>query len=293
MYGQKLMTIPYDRQTFLPRMTLFRQGTTEKTLQALAGCVTSETNQNLSGFRRTWLQWHFKLGHLGFEHVQLLGLGGFLDKMGLGLTKQTNQAVPKCAACQFGRQSRTPSGSKHVTIDKTKEGALKRDVLEPGERIFMDQVESRVRGRLVHTSGREQEADKYCGSTLFCDAASGFIHVEHQVSFTANETIIAKTKFERAALDQGTRIQGYHTDNGVFKAADFLKEIAEKKQTIRFSGVGAKWQNGVAENAIKIVTSRARTMMIHSALHWPEENDEELWAMAVDGQSVTSGCSYM
>ena len=52
-------------------------------------------------------------------------------------------------------------------------------------------------------------------------------------------------------------------------------------QTIRFSAVGAKWKNGSAENAIKIVTNRARTMMIHAAIHWPEVDDKSMWPFAV------------
>jgi hypothetical protein len=46
----------------------------------------------------------------------------------------------------------------------------------------------------------------------------------------------------------------------------FTKEIAANNQQIKFSGVGAKWQNGVAKNAIKILVSNARTMMIYASL---------------------------
>ena len=60
-----------------------------------------------------------------------------------------------------------------------------------------------------------------------------------------------------------------------------MHEIAQNIQDIRYSGVGAKWQNGVAEGGIRIVVSKARTMMIHAALHWPEMENEELWPMAL------------
>ena len=52
-----------------------------------------------------------------------------------------------------------------------------------------------------------------------------------------------------------------------------MHHIASNYQDIRYSGVGAKWQNGVAESAIGLIVSRARTMMIHAALHWPEVED--------------------
>jgi hypothetical protein len=67
----------------------------------------------------------------------------------------------------------------------------------------------------------------------------------------------------------------------IYSSAAFTKEIAANYQKIKFSGVGAKWQNGVAENAIKILVSKARTMMIYALLMWPEAKDETLWPMAV------------
>ena len=48
------------------------------------------------------------------------------------------------------------------------------------------------------------------------------------------------------------------------------------------SGVGAHHQNGVAENAIKNVTYKARALMIHAALCWPDISDKTLWPMALN-----------
>ncbi len=86
--NQKVMTMNYDPQTFLPQLTLFKSGTADKVLHAMAGIVTQETNQNLTPLRKLWLQWHFKLGHLGFQHVQWLtklgglGAGAFSGELG-------------------------------------------------------------------------------------------------------------------------------------------------------------------------------------------------------------------
>ena len=277
---QKVMTINYDPATFLPRLTLFRQGTASKVLKSMAGIVTKETNQNLSPLRKLWLQWHFKLGHLGFEHVKWLGINGALGPQAQRM-REDDTNVPLCGACQFGKQHRRPTGSKHVKSNPAKEGALKRDKLTPGELVFMDQLESRVRGRRMHTTGGEREIDKFCGSTIFCDAASHFISVQHQVNLTATETLKAKAMFERSADQYGVSVKAYHSDNGIFTAKDFVGELMEQGQGIRYSGVGAKHQNGQAENAIKIVASRARTMMIHASLHWPEVHEDSLWPMAV------------
>ena len=277
--GQHLLDVPYD-SSFLPRLTFFKQGEAENSLKAFHSAL-HDSNKNLSPQQKTWLRWHTKLGHLSFSHVQKLAVGAFLDKHALGLSQLRMTDHPQCEACKYGKQTRKPDGSNTHTRKIQSVGKLKEGKLTPGETIFVDQLESRVRGRLLHTAGREQDSDKFCGSTVFCDAASGFIHVEHQVTLNASDTINAKTAFERAAMDLGVTVDAYHTDNGIFKSQAFTKEIASNYQQIRFSGVGAKWQNGVAENAIRIVVSRARTMMIHASLLWPEAKDESLWPLAI------------
>jgi hypothetical protein len=106
-------------------------------------------------------------------------------------------------------------------------GSLKVNQLKPGDRVFLDQLESRVRGRLLHTAGREPSSSQFCGSTLFCDAASGYIHVEHQVTLNASDTINSKTSFERMASDVGVLVKEYHTDNGIYTSKAFTQEIID------------------------------------------------------------------
>ena len=106
-----------------------------------------------------------------------------------------------------------------------------------------------------------------------------FVH--HQVSLSSADTIIAKDNLERDLGLMGVNVENYHTDNGVFKSKAFTKEILTNKQAIRFSGVGAKWQNGCAEGAIKHVITKARILQIHAKIHWPEANDATLWTLAV------------
>ena len=187
MNGQKLFTMAYDG-SFLPRVTLFHKDKAETTLKAMHSVLHKE-NQNLGPKSRIWMKWHVKLGHLSFQHVRKLALGGFLDKLAFGLQRDAVPDQPHCAACQFGKQVRKPDGATITTKNPDVTGSLKVDQLEPGQRIFSDQLESRVRGRLLHTAGREPASDKFCGSTVFCDAASNLIHVEHQVTLNATDTI--------------------------------------------------------------------------------------------------------
>ena len=45
--------------------------------------------------------------------------------------------------------------------------------------------------------------------------------------------------------------------------------------------MSAQFQNGAAENGIKIVVRNARTMMLHAALRWPGYAERDLWPMAL------------
>lgn len=50
---------------------------------------------------------------------------------------------------------------------------------------------------------------------------------------------------------------------------------------ICFARVGAHHHNSNAERAIQTIMSIARTMMLHSAIHWPDVADPTLWPLAV------------
>jgi hypothetical protein len=127
----------------------------------------------------------------------------------------TLTAAPKCGTCQFGKQSRTPTPGKHVSFDES--GSLSMDQINPGQRIFVDQYESRSPGRTLLSRGGSSSL-KFVGGTLFYDAASGHILVQHQHGFTTAEMIQSKMHFEQEALQAGVLIKEYHTNNGMFKA---------------------------------------------------------------------------
>ncbi len=77
-------------------------------------------------------------------------------------------------------------------------------------------------------------------------------------------------------------MQMYHADNAPFRAEEFVRDCTNKEQKIDYSGVGAHHQNGVAERAIRTVTSWARTMMLHQVIHWPIEARLDLWPYALN-----------
>ena len=278
--GKHLMDILYD-SSFIPRLQMFKVGTAGPVLKGFHASVTGPSNRNLSPLKKVWLRLHHILGHPSFSLVQQLAAGGWFDAKAMGLSQLPPSQAPMCEACKYGKQVRIPDGNTVTSKVQAKEGALKVGFTEPGQRIFSDQLVSFQTGRLFHTAGRESEDKQFCGSTVFVDAASGYIHVEHQVTLNASDTINAKHQLERMAMELGVTVDSYHTDNGVYKSKAFTEELATNYQQISFSGVGAKWQNGVAEGAIRIVVSRARTMMIHAHIHWPEVKDDSLWPMAL------------
>jgi hypothetical protein len=195
--GSSKVTIPYD-SSFLPRLTFLNKGEVESTLAAFYSMV-HDKNKNLSPHKKTWLKWHIKLGHLLFSHTRKLGAGGFLDKLALGLSSLVTHEAPQCEACRYGKQQCTPDKVNTHKRKAEANGNLIEDKLYPRHTVFFDQLELRVRGHLLHTAGREADSDKFCGSMVFCDGASGYIHLEHQGTLNASDTINSKTLFEQLA----------------------------------------------------------------------------------------------
>ena len=268
--------IPIHSVTRLPVIQTFRDATTTAKQFAMSGCVTDENNQNLDRKTKLLLQYHFRLGHQNMAIVQWLGRQGWLGKVGelMGVGSKH----PKCAACQFGKQHKTPARTQHRSKEST--GTLSKEQLKPGDLVFTDQYESRTPGRTFESRG-SSSADMYHGGTLFVDAASHLIQVFHQKGLTSSETIASKLAFERDAHAVGVTPKTYGSDNGVYASRAFMDELRNKGQGIRMSGAGAQHQNGMAEGGVKIVSTMARTMMLHVALRWPQVSGPELWPMAL------------
>ena len=62
----------------------------------------------------------------------------------------------------------------------------------------------------------------------------------------------------------GIRVKNFHTDNRIFAEEGFKRDVSDNNQTISYCGVGAHFQNGIAEAAIKQLTEKAITMLIHA-----------------------------
>ena len=117
----------------------------------------------------------------------------------------------------------------------------------------------------------------------FVEHASGYVSIKHQLAINNTEPVKAKINFERDAQSQLAVIKGYHTDNGIFNASYFMKELLKNQQKIRFSGASASHQNGIEESAIKAVVTMERAMLIHAALRCPKYIlSTDIWTAAIN-----------
>jgi hypothetical protein len=81
---------------------------------------------------------------------------------------------------------------------------------------------------------------------------------------TLDETLLAKSSFERHDNKGGVSIISYCADNGQFADAGFQQEIKDSNQKITYCAAGAHHQNGIVEQQIKEITLISRTLLLHA-----------------------------
>ena len=99
--------------------------------------------------------------------------------------------------------------------------------LNRGDQIFSDQHVSSLEGKHFNARGQQNTFLSHKGGTIFCDAATGFIHLKHQMRFTGSETALEMLGFEREAEQAGVTIKGHNTDNGVCTSREILTKLQE------------------------------------------------------------------
>lgn len=293
-----VMKFPYNPGSNIPLMLTRKQLTVGLTVEDLSYLsdqhsmsinlsVADEVNQNITAAQKELLVIHWKTGHANFSWLQALCSKPRADErqdlpfFDVKNPKASSCQQPLCVACQIAKQHRRAPREDVVRFDP-KAMKLKEGHLEPGQMVSIDQYVSALPGRLPHTKGKEAKKDKFNGGTIFCDHASKVIWVNHQVSLRSGDTIISKRLFEAMASSCGVKVKSYHADNVPFDSHEFRAELMSLNQTITFSGTGAHHQNGIAERAIRTVTSWARAMLLHMIIHWPEMADLTLWPFALD-----------
>jgi hypothetical protein len=173
-------------------------------------------------------------------------------------------------ACIHGKQRRHPAHHTPLDIDH----------LEPGDCVSGDQVESSSPGLIPVCKGKPASS-RYHAGTLFVDHASRFIHFTRHISSGCKEALQAKHEFESIAQQHNRNIKCYLTDHGIFASKEYRESCLQQKQCTKFCGVNAHHQNGIAERHIRAITEKARTMLIHAMIQWPDIINETLWPFAL------------
>ena len=96
------------------------------------------------------------------------------------------------------------------------------------------------------------------------------MRIKYQVDISVTEFFKAKITFDREAQSQGVVINGYHTDNIIFNASEFMNYMLKNQQNIRFSGSDTSRQNGASLHTIDTLFTISSTMLMHTALRCPE-----------------------
>ena len=150
------METTYQWQAFTSPERVCRVNVTltfnEVTPDGIFMSITDEMNQNLMKAQRELLQWHWKLGHLRFQWLQGLMrpmnpkfMEHFNDSGLLAPVIETKTptawscAAPLCVACQVGQMNRIGMGMSVKKKKSEKYMELKKDHLQPGQVILIDQ----------------------------------------------------------------------------------------------------------------------------------------------------------
>jgi hypothetical protein len=294
------LLFPWNKGNNLPFMLL---DWTENQPEITQGCVCGlvadihsvnqllhDSNFNLTNDQKELNLWHQRLGHAGYRWNQYLmrpfktEIGEPPDSPIINLRYKGAQRcdAPKCPACQLAKQHRRTPRSATTHAKPEREMAIRRNDLEPGECVSIDQYKCTTPGRLPTSYGKEQDSRRYTGGTIFVDHATSFVFINNQISAAAGETIQGKHKFEKFLDSFGVKVKSFRADNHPFNAQLFQDDLEIQQQDITFSGVGAHFQNGVAERAQQTITYWARAMMMHQLLHWPDQFDPKLWPFALE-----------
>ena len=180
--------LPTHEDTLPNQNTLANQIDNEVKIFASAVYVNNEANQSLTPSYKELIRWHFKLGHIGFQHVQWLIRTGCLKVQG-NSKAVANCERPKCALCEFGKGRRRPNKVNTIKKNTIKEQDLKKDHLLPGQMVSTDHYILRDPCRIYHTKGKSDPSDIFSGGCFFIDHVSGYVSVKHQVAINPTETV--------------------------------------------------------------------------------------------------------
>ena len=190
------------------------------------------------------------------------------------LTTIREEEIPRFSSCCFGGESCT---------SPKKDGSGAGIVYEHDQQrmcISIDQI-IYPQGGLIPVLKGKQNSKKYCVATIFVDHLSKLAFVHFSEITTTNKAVEAKHAFEQFTATFFVKVQKDHIDNGAFNTRIFKESIIAANQTIAFSGVDSRHQNGIAECMIKTVTYFSQSILLNAMICWTDVITTELWPYAI------------
>jgi hypothetical protein len=104
--------------------------------------ILEDSNNNLTGGQKLFLEWHYRFAHLNCQALQsVLRRVPFVAKIFAAAVKC---APPKCEVCKLAKARRSKK-AETKTKNPERDGSLKADHLSPGLRVSVDHFECRKR----------------------------------------------------------------------------------------------------------------------------------------------------
>jgi hypothetical protein len=232
--------------------------------------LNAKLNSNLTAIQAKLLLAHNKLNHVAFDRIKGWAAQG---KFGLdpALARcRMNGLV--CAACQFGAAHKQPHNNESSINEKD-------SIVSPGDFVALDQMISKIPGLIPFTSGRRSKRRFTC-SNMHVDAVSKFIFSDLKESTNGVQAVKSKEAFEELTRNNDVHINHYRCDNGIYQSKLFTTHVSIEGQSQSFSGIGAHWQNALAERYIGVTTTKAWIMLLHAMSRWPDVITGEFWSFA-------------
>jgi hypothetical protein len=148
-------------------------------------------------------------------------------------------------SCLFGTCHRKPWHSKGL------KGLIRNETGNaPGKCVSMDQSVSAQPGLILQMAGFLRNL-RIWGATIFVDHYSDYVFVALMHDLTLDETLLAKSSFERHANKGGVSIISYRADNGQFADAVFQQAIKDSNQKSHNMLLGHTIKRGLLSNKLR------------------------------------------
>ena len=95
----------------------------------------------------------------------------------------------RCDGCECGKVSYQLTDTTPSSINKDKDGGLKKNILQPRDHTSTDHFVSSINGGSFYTAGKKGDHMKFSGRTIFVKNSCGFIGLNNHVLLGEFETI--------------------------------------------------------------------------------------------------------